>query len=257
VATANVLYTLGKGQARTALREVLALEPDLVGLQEWYPSRLEILRETGRVGPVPRYRIRQDLPNARGSGGYVWNLPLVGGCVVGARADRFELLACRARWLSWPGFADREGRFLGLEPPRPATVAIYRDRRLDQTVALVDYHLVSGVQFRGRYRADLPRLVARHRREVRRLREVVAALLADGHVVHAVGDSNFDGLRLPGLTSAWQGRESEPGTLGPVRHVDDVHGPGPAELLTSLRTPSDHRALVVQRIGKPLQGRAG
>jgi hypothetical protein len=66
-------------------------------------------------------------------------------------------------------------------------------------------------------------------------------------VVHAVGDSNFDGLRLPGLTSAWEGREGDPGTLGPVRHVDDVHGPGPAQQVTSVRTASDHRALVVRR----------
>ena len=244
VATANVLYTLDRRDARTALGQVLDLEPDLVGLQEWYPYRLGLLRETGRVGPVPWDR-RPRWPAVR-SGGYLWNVPLVGGCVVGARADRFELVTCRGRWLSFPGRADREDRLLGLEPPRPATVAVYRDRQLGRTVALVSYHLVAGVQSRGAYRTDRPRLAARHQAEVRRLGAVVAGLLAAGHVVHAVGDSNWDGLRIPGLTSAWEGREGDPGTLG-RRHIDDVHGPGRAEVVTPLRTPSDHRALVVRR----------
>ena len=249
VATANVLKSLGRRDARTALSQVLASQPDLVGLQEWYPFRLGLLRETGRVGPVPQWGACS--PGSRpGSGDYLWNVPPWGGCAVGARADRFELLTCRSRWLSLPGRAEREDRVLGLEPPRPATVAVYRDRRLRRTVALVDYHLVSGVQSRGDYRSDRPRLAARHRSEVRRLRALVARLLEAGHVVHAVGDSNWDRLRIPGLTSAWEGRESAPGTLG-RRHIDDVHGPGPAESVTAVRTPSDHRALVVRRTLAP------
>ena len=228
VATANVLVTLGRTEARGALRDVLDHEPDLVALQEWYPSRLGLLRATGPA--------------------YEWNLPLLGGCAVGARAGRFELLTCRQRWLSRPGRAEREDRPLGLEPPRVATVAVYRDHHLGRTVALVDYHLAPGVQSRGTYRADRPRLVARHQQEVRRLGAVVAGLLDAGHLVHAAGDSNFDGLRVPGLTSAWEGREDEPGTLGPVRHVDDVHGPGRAEEVTAVTTASDHRALVVRRV---------
>jgi hypothetical protein len=247
VATANVLYHLDDVDARKALGDVLALQPDLVGLQEWYPSRLSVLRETGRVGPVPWRGVRPAQRANQGAGDYVWQLPLLGGCVVGARADRYGLLHCRSVLLSGPGHADREDRFLGLEPPRLATVGVYRDRQAGGTVALVDYHLVSGVQARGRYREDRPRLVDRHRHEVRRLELLVARLLAAGHVVHAVGDSNFDGFRVPGLTSTWEGREDAPGTLGPRRKVDDVHGPGPAELVTSVTTPSDHRALVVRR----------
>lgn len=255
VATANVLCTLGQEDARTALGVALALGPDLVGLQEWYPSRVGLLRETGRVGLVPGVGLHLGRRGG-GSGEYLWHLPLLGGCVVGARADRFELRSCRPRLLSGPGHADRDDGFLGLEPPRLATVAVYLDRHLDQTVALVDYHLVSGVQARGRYRLDRPGLVGRHQREVSRLEALVDELLAAGHVVHAVGDSNFDGLRLPGLTSAWEGREHAPGTLGPVRHVDDVHGPGRAELVTSLWTPSDHRALVVRRTAGPRAARS-
>ena len=246
VATANVLYALGPDNARTALADVLALAPDLVGLQEWYLSRIGLLRETGQVALVPRFGLPLGR-RCRGSGEYLWNQPLLGGCVVGARADRFELQTCQAVPLSAPGRADREDRFCGFEPPRIATVGVYRDQHLGATVALLDYHLVYGVQARGRYRLDRPRLVSRHRREVRRLARLVTHLLAAGHVVHAVGDSNYDGLRLPGLTSAWEGRESAPGTLGPVRHVDDVHGPGRAEMVTLLTTASDHRAVVVRR----------
>jgi hypothetical protein len=247
VATANVLYTLGPGDARTALADILALRPDLVGLQEWYPSRTCLLRETGRVELVPNLGVRLDRRGGAGAGDYRWIMPLIGGCVVGARADRYVLRSSGTRLLSGPGRGDRDHRFMGLEPARLATVAVYLDRHVDRTVALVGYHLVSGVQARGRYRADRPALVERHRREVHRLELLVAELLAAGHAVHAVGDSNFDGLRLPGLTSAWEGREDAPGTLGPHRKVDDVHGPGPAELVTTLTTPSDHQAIVVRR----------
>jgi hypothetical protein len=247
VATANVLCTLGTDDSRRALREVLVLEPDLVGLQEWYPSRVRLLQETGSVGLAPHVGVRLGSRTSRRGAAYIWNIPLFGGCAVGARADRFDLLGCRGRLLSAPGRADRPDRMLGLEPPRFATVAFYRDRHVPQTVCLVDYHLVSGVQSKGVYRSDRPVLVRRHAQEVCRLERLVGELLAQGHVVHAVGDSNFDGLRLPGLTSAWQGREDAPGTLGPRRHVDDVHGPGPAQSVRSLSTPSDHRALVVRR----------
>lgn len=244
VASANVLYTLEDADAGAALTAVLDTGPDLVGLQEWYPRRAGLLRGSGQVRMVLGPALRQQRHDA---GGYLWHVPLLSGCVVGARADRFELRSCRTRRLSAPGRADREDRFLGLEPPRSATVAVYWDRFLGQTVALVDFHLVSGVQARGRYRSDRPRLALRHQQEVRRLTQLVVGLLEAGHLVHAVGDSNFDGLRLPGLTSAWEGREHTPGTLGPVRHVDDVHGPGRAEEVTSLLTPSDHRAVVARR----------
>ena len=45
-ATANILYKLPRSAAEEALTTVLATEPDLVGLQEWYVSRLDLLRRT-------------------------------------------------------------------------------------------------------------------------------------------------------------------------------------------------------------------
>jgi hypothetical protein len=235
--------------ARRALRAVLDLWPDLIGLQEWYPARFPILAGTGRVGLVPHLGVRSPRRAATaGTPTYLWNTPLLGGCAVGARADRFELLRSRTRLLSRPGLADREPHRLTLEPGRAATVAVYRDLLVDRTVCLVNFHLVSGVQAGGCYRSDRPVLAERHRHEHQRLELLVREHLAAGHVVHATGDSNFDGLHIDRLTSAWEGREAHTGTLGPRRKVDDILGPGPAEAVMTITTASDHRAVIARRL---------
>jgi hypothetical protein len=136
-------------------------------------------------------------------------------------------------------------------PPRVATVALLRDRLLERTVCVVNYHLVPGVQSGGGYRTDRPLLVARHSAEVRRLQALVIEAQASGHVTFAVGDSNFDGLRLLHVTSAWEGREHGPGTFGPRRKIDDVFGPGPASAVTLVSTASDHRAVLARRPDPP------
>ncbi len=246
VATANVLCTLRRDEAREALRTVLDRAPDLIGLQEWALTRSRLLRETGSVRLVPRVVVRRQHRTARRGPGYVWAAPLAGGCAVGLRADRFELLGCHSQFLSWFGRGEGERRTTIL-PARIATVAVCRDRHLDRLVSVVSFHLAPGVQAGGRYREDRPRRAARHQHEVRSLQRLVDEQRAQGHVVYAVGDSNFDGLRLAGLTSAWEGREDDPGTLGPRRKVDDVHGPGRATSVTLLTTGSDHKAVVVSR----------
>ena len=244
VATANVLCDLSRADAAEALDGVLAAGPDLVGLQEWSALRLGVLRRRGRVTAVPAVR------RTTGRGGWVWSAPLLGGCVVGADPARYDLLGARPVVLSRPGRADRGGR-LGLESGRVATVGVYADRLTARTVALVSYHLVSGVQRHDALRADRPRLVARHTHEVERLQALVDRLLTAGHVVHAVGDANQHGFALEGLTSAWVGRPDHPGTLGERRRVDDVLGPGRATEVTLLRSASDHRAVVVRRPDAP------
>lgn len=246
VATSNVLCTLGQDDARAALRVVLDASPDLVGLQEWSLARNRLLRETGEVRMLghARLKVRRREP---GPADYLWVSPLVGGCPVGFRADRFELVACHSRILGWMGRSDLGARTVPVLPPRVATVAVLRDRERTEVVSLVNFHLTPGVQAKGEYRADRPLLVARHRSEVRNLDRLVAGELGLGRTVYAVGDSNLDGLRLTGLTSAWEGRESEPGTFGQRRKIDDVHGPGPADDVTLLASPSDHKAVVARR----------
>jgi hypothetical protein len=250
VATANVLCDLPLPAARAALELVLEQSPDLVGLQEWSPRRAGPLWATGSLGLVPPLgrELRPRLPGRVSSGsGYLWSAPLVGGCVVGARADRYELVEARSRAVSLVGRGEHPQRWWGIEPPRLMTLAVYRDLRSERVVSVVCFHLTPGVQARGRYRDDRPRLAARHRHEVRRLQQTVDDELARGRVVFALGDSNFDGLRLAGVVSAWTGREERPGTLGRRRKVDDVHGPGPAESVTTLDTLSDHKVVLVRR----------
>jgi hypothetical protein len=247
VATANVLRSLRSDVAGAALRGVLELEPDLVGLQEWELTRFGLLRRTGSVGLVHPFGVRLRRRGRISYPNYVWSMPLLGGCVVGARTDRFELIDVASRLLSSLGRADKPDRPLGIEPPRLVTIAVYVDRRRARRVSLLNYHLAPGVQSRGVYRDDRPKLTARHRREVATLQRHVDEQLARGHDVYAVGDSNFDGLRLSGITSAWEGREDHPGTHGKTRKIDDVHGPGEATSVTMVTNASDHKALLVSR----------
>jgi hypothetical protein len=252
VATANVLRTLPREAARRALRDILALEPDLVGLQEWGVSRHRLLRETGSV------RVPGGLVTGRGSsaqpGRYTWvsSPPLLGGCPIGARSDRYQLLDTHLEVVGRLGRVDRNAGPPPVAVPRIVTLAVFRDVRRDRVVSVVNYHLTPRVQARGRYREDRPLLVARHRAEVRRLDRLVGEQLSLGRVVYALGDSNFDGMRLDGLTSAWDGRDDETGTLvASRRKIDDVHGPGRATSVVLLTNDSDHRAVVVRRPDDP------
>lgn len=249
VVTANILDTLDFRQARTALQQVLDEEPDLVGLQEWYPTRLGVLRETGTIKTVPDLKLglplslpRRRPPKMR------WVASLLCGNVVGARADRYHLVESRHVLLSGFARSDRPDRTLSTEPLRLVTIGVYADKRIDRTIALMCYHLTPGVERGGAYIEDRPLLKARHLQEIARLEALIAEYQRAGHLVYAVGDSNFDRLRLAGLTSSWEGREDGPATLGSrKRKVDDVQGPGPATDVSLLETPSDHRAVVAVR----------
>jgi endonuclease/exonuclease/phosphatase family metal-dependent hydrolase len=225
VATANILSALPRAAAREAVEAVVAAGPDLLGLQEWGWSR------------------RGLLPRAN----YAWLTPRYGGNPVGARRDRFHPIGSRLRPLGGVARSDRGARPVPVLPPRVATVAVFHDRLLDRTVSVVNYHLVPGVQSRGAYRDDRPLLVARHQREVGRLQALVEEQLSPSRAVFAVGDSNFHGLWLPDLTSAWEGRDDCPGTLGSHRKIDDVFGRGPATAVTLVSTGSDHRAVLARR----------
>jgi hypothetical protein len=246
VASANILYKLSPRDARTALTQVLDVEPDLVGLQEWYVSRLRLLRQFGDVRVIPS--LGTNLLGRPRDPAYHWVSAVAGGNVVGARADRFDPVSADVVFVSGFGRSDRPDRALGIEPPRVVTVGVFRDREVDRTVAMMSYHLTPGVEEDAAYIPIRPRLEARHRSDVQRLEKLIAEHQRAGHVVYAVGDSNFDSLRLLGLTSAWEGREHRPGTIGSgTRKLDDVHGPGPASRVTLLTTPSDHKAVVAVR----------
>lgn len=220
VATANVLSSLRRRQAAVSLRTLLGAGPDLVGLQEWWPWRRRLLRAESA---------------------WTWSTSLLGGTVVGARRDRFTEVGTRRVLLDGPGRAESDRRPWGWEPPRVACLARYVEDD-GSTTTLISFHLAPGVERADAYRTDRPRLVARHRGEVSRLEQVIAEEHAAGHRVFAVGDANLQHLRLAGLVSAWTERAA-PGTLG-RRTVDDVHGPSRPDVVTTLATGSDHRAVI-------------
>jgi hypothetical protein len=213
---------MSRAEARRALGVVLAQQPDVVALQEWYAVRRDLL---------PR-------------DGWTWRAPLLGGCVVGVRRGPLTVLQRRTAWLSRPGRADRGENRVGLEPGRAATVVRCRHEESGRRLTVVGYHMVSGVQSRDAYREDRPRLVARHRGEVATLAGIVERLVAEGEEVVALGDSNLHGFALPGLSTTWTGWTG-PGTLGPRRLVDDVLTTGVGERVRLVETGSDHRAVVV------------
>lgn len=244
VATANILMTLPVATATVALDQVLAEEPDLVALQEWYLPRLAVLRGRGAVRLDPGFGL-PSLP-VGGSGAYAWVSTITDGNVVGWRTDRYELLDARTFLNVGPAPSERPDRFLRTEPPRFVATVVLRDRGTGRSVALLSYHLSAGVQAAGAYRPDRPHLAARHRHEVAHVEQEVARLEAAGHAVVVAGDSNFDGLRLAGLTSAWEGREKDPGTHG-SRKIDDVFAQGRATDVARIATASDHVAIVVAR----------
>lgn len=241
VATANVYTGCTRAQAKAAIDAIIDAPdrldaPDALGLQEWGRRRDRILRNLD---------------------GYTHRRSLLGGGPIVLDTARYRVIRHRAAVLAGPGRVDKSPgrrRFLG---PSLATVVIAHDELLDELVAFINYHLTAEVQAAGRYRKDRPLRVARHRREVRRLERLIRRQRAKGRTVYAMGDSNFHGLRLRGLTSAWATPQAQRlgGThAGGSRQIDDVHGPGKADDVTIVRIPGDHDAVIATRVRRAAQG---
>lgn len=222
VATANVKVTLDHLTAARALAEVLALNPDLGGLQEWPTGRDRLLKAASAYDYAR---------NDAGGGPVFW------------RRDRFGLVRCRAVRLAGREFV---GRLLGRKSTLPAswaTLAILCDDESGGEVAVVNFHLTAEVQYGSAYRTDKAhrRRVRRHRREVRRLGRIARRQRRKGRPVYLLGDTNFDRLCIPGLVSCWDGESG--GTLG-KRAVDHVYSTRRAKAVRTVTTDSDHRAVV-------------
>ena len=239
-ASANVEVRLPAADRRACLDGVLAEDPDVVGLQEFFLTAARTLSAYGevRLSPGP-------LDLDREPGRYLWLGATFGDCVVGLRTDRFAVESVHPLRLSRPGRAENPMRPWGLEPPRTSVLVRCRLLENAQPLSVISFHLVPGVQSRSAYRTDRPKLVARHRAEAARIDEVVSRELGLGRTVLAMGDSNFDGFAIPGLTSAWSGHE-KPGTHG-ERTIDDVFGPGRSEEVWTVRNASDHDAVFAAR----------
>lgn len=221
VATANVRVTLDHFEAAHALAEVLALNPDVGGLQEWPRGRDSLLKAASTYDYA-----RNDL----GGGPVFW------------RRDRYGLVRCRAVVLARRSFVGHLTGRKSTLPASVATLAILSDDETGAEVAVVNFHLTAEVQSGGRYRRDRSHRarVRRHKREVRRLARL-ARRQRRKRTVAMLGDTNYAGLNIPGLVSCWEGRDG--GTLG-HRAVDVVYATRPAKAVRTVTTGSDHRAVI-------------
>ncbi|MFT4262010.1 MAG: endonuclease/exonuclease/phosphatase family protein [Nocardioides sp.] len=235
VLTANVQSSLPAPSAEACLSAILETVPDVIGLQEWTVLRARLLATTGRVrlAGVPRLTV--------GSGPFTWIASLPGDCLVGLRTDRYAPFRTRIVRLAEVGRSDPGTRPLSLLPPRWATVVEAYDREAARTVGVASFHLVPGSQARGAYRADRPRVSARHHSEHERLQAVVDDLLKRCPAVWVMGDSNFHGLELGGVHSAWPSYGGSEGTLGSHRRIDDVFSTERTSRVGLLTSDSDHK----------------
>lgn len=257
VLTQNVWVNAPLDVAEGVLQRLLSLKPDIVALQEWPSGRNPLLKATGTFARVPT--ARPTFPRRRRfepGTGFTWTRPVLGPTgPIGLRADRYEVLSCKAMTLT-------EARRVRPTPKHPratlpanrATQILAHDHERDEEVVVLGYHLWSGVQVEGRYSqrpGDRAR-VAGHQDQVAALSLLIADHLARGRVVYALGDSNFSGLTLPGVVSAWDGREKQPrGThRGSRRKIDDVFGPGRpgrVQLVDHPHPSIDHQGVLAVR----------
>lgn len=227
-ATMNMQSAVPRDKVAHDLAKLALTNPHIIGLQEWRRTRDSLLRGLARS---TRYRHVRT--------------PLAGGTVVVFDTGRYRLRGSRSKLLTGPT----------LTPPTPgrrrllganhATVAILEDRTTGARLAVISFHLTAHVQAGDRYRRDQSARVRRHRREVARLERFVARQQRKGRDVYAMGDTNYHGLRLRGLTSAWSGH-ARPGTHG-RRTIDEVYGPGRTDNVRTLPTASDHHAVIADR----------
>lgn len=247
IAWANIKAALAPGLAALDLERVITRAGryghgiTAVALGEWYLRRRRALRA-----------LRRRLYTTHGLRLTAHKAP--GGCPVLLNRAQLEHVRTRPVLLAGAGRVDKSPGRRRLLGPNIATAVIARDADTGARYALIGYHLTAEVEHDGRdrnrdgYRDDRPLRVRRHRLERRRLERWVRRQLRKGRRVYALGDSNLDLMPIPGLTSAWVGRERKPGTLrGGRRKIDDVHGPGLAEVAARVTLASDHDGLIAVR----------
>lgn len=221
-ATANIRVGMSHRAAQVGLERVLDHRPDIVALQEWPRSRNSILK---------------------GLKTYRWvRSPKGGGPVL--YGDRFGLLSARSRTLARRSFM---GRLRGRKSSLPASIAgefRFSDDADGCELVVVNFHLTAEVQYGGKYRTDRAHAarVRRHKREVRSLERIIARNRKAGRRIVLLGDTNYDGLRIKGVTSCWHGHHSS-GTLG-GRTVDHIYARPFSDRVTTIATGSDHRGVV-------------
>jgi hypothetical protein len=257
VATLNMRNTkhpfvVTPAMAEAGLRRTLAAPAgdqlvDLVGLQEWAGgARNRILRKLGPATFFPTFRRLLRRAERKATSGYGWARPALGGPWVGYRAARYVPLFVRSKTLAPAGRLERVPGFRSLLGASKVTVAGFHDLEEDRDTVVVNGHLTRHVQKGRGYRKNLPKTVARHKRERRALGRVIGYHEKRGRRVYVTVDGNYDGLELEGLVPCWQGHPlpETGGTLGNSRRVDIIFGPDEAREVLVIPTASDHDAVV-------------
>lgn len=229
VASINLVYTLSDEAFEAGLRKVLARRPDLVALQEAGRNRDRILE---RVSKAMGYEwCRPVSPNGDPTMPVMWR-------------NCYRVRSCRPVRLARREFVGHlPGRKSRL-PASWATEVILDELGTSRQTALINFHMTAEVQFGAGYRKDRGhRLrVNRHRRERWRLGRRARWNKRRGRRTFAAGDGNYDGIKLRGFVNCWMGRSG--GTLD-HRAVDVVFAATRGKHLSTIETPSDHDALVV------------
>lgn len=221
IATANIFAGLPRKVAELALDKVLTeTRPHIVGVQEWGTARNPAMRRLAHKHGMEWTRVP-------GAGPVMWD-------------KRLNLVRAEPRRLARAGFM---GRLAGRSPTLPDSIAaLVILEHNGREAAVLNVHLTAEVQYGADYRRDPAHRarVRRHRREVRSIANIARRQRRKGRDVYVVGDFNYAGLVIPGLTSCWLGRDG--GTLG-NRAVDIVFATSPAVRVRTIATASDHDAV--------------
>lgn len=238
-------FPIRPAEAEAGLLDVLD-RTDVIGLQEWAgTARNRILRDHGTLTLFPPMTAWVPLGKSRTQvTGWTFVRPRLGGPALGFRANRYEVRWVKAKLLAGPGRVDKVPGYRSLLGPSFATVAAVRDLELNVDEIVVDYHLTTHVETGGRYRPEVPKRVARHKRERAALEAVAAHHLTRRRRVTMIGDSNYHDLPIAGLLSCFDSPLTAPfagGTLG-GRRVDLIHSSsGHAQSVEVRKSLSDHR----------------
>lgn len=227
LATHNVKITLDDTDAAACLNAVLAYEPDVIGLVEWGRARRKILAATGTVVAAPRLRA---LFRKHPADGLVWVYP-IGGQPVGVRADKYEVLTVRRLVIAPEANGVRQ---------TDATEVVLRDRRTGKRKAILNTHPVAHHNRRANLRS--------WRRSMQSIDDWADSWT--GYDRYVMGDLNKETVRIEGLTSCRVGNgelptfDSRDRDGDPDRGIDHIFGPRKFADATTVKTESDHRALV-------------
>lgn len=217
--THNILVSLNPADTATCVQTCLDYDPDVIGLVEVGRGKRDVLAKFGTVIAAPRLRA---LFRKHPTDGIVWVYPL-GGQPVGVRADKYEVLTVRRLVISPAADGVRQ---------TDATEVVLRDRRTGKRKAILNTHPVAHHNRRANLRS--------WRRSMQSIDDWADSWT--GYDRYVMGDLNKEAVRIEWLVSCRVGNGDLPTFRG--RGIDHIFGPRKFADAITVKTESDHRALV-------------